>query len=172
MKIIKQLFLLWFAFICILNQSFAQTNINVSNKATASLGASCSATANSVSFNFTPAPTGTYDSAVTAYMTCTKGTVVNVQINDFTFVCGERVLALNGGNPNTGTPYMQFNIYTDSSYSKIYTNTGYGCESYGLMPNFTGTGTQQPLPLYIRIPANQYPQPGIYTTGVTVMLKY
>ena len=49
---------------------------------------------------------------------------------------------------------MLYNIYTNSSYSTIFTNTGYSCEGVGSMPNVIADGTTQNIPIYIRIPSN------------------
>jgi len=104
-------------------------------------------------------------------MKCTRGTTVNLQINNFVrSTCGRRELGLNG--TIAGANYLLYNIYTTNSYSSIYTNTGYGCEGSGSMPNIVATGITQDLPIYIRVPANQYVVPGIYWDNVVMIFKY
>lgn len=146
-------------------------NLTSTNKATASLASSCSVSVDSASFNFIPQASGNYDSTTLAHMKCTRGTVVNLQINNFVrSTCGRRELGLNG--TIAGANYLLYNIYTTNTYSTIYTNTGYACEGSGAMPNLTATGLTQDIPLYIRVPANQYVVPGVYWDNVTMMFVY
>lgn len=153
----------------LVNNSFA--SVVSTNKASATLSSSCTVTIDTLNFDFNPTKTGNIDSSTSAHMKCTKGTIVNLQINNFRrSTCGRRELGLNGSID--GTNYMLYNIYTDSSYSTIFTNTGYSCEGVGSMPNITANGTNQDIPLFVRIPANQYVVPGIYSDTVTMMFKY
>lgn len=156
-------------FLILSSHAFAsQTTIN---KATATLSSSCSVSVDSLNFDFNPKQSGNIDSSTSAHMKCTRGTVVNLQINNFRrSTCGRRELGLNGSID--GANYMLYNIYTNSSYSTIFTNTGYSCEGVGSMPNVIADGTTQNIPIYIRIPSNQYVVPGVYYDNVIMIFKY
>lgn len=155
---------------CLITSSFAG-NVTTKPQTTASLVASCTVGIDNISFSYVPQSSGNYDSSTMAHMTCTRGTTVNLQINNFVrSTCGRRELGLNG--TVGGANYLLYNIYTTSAYNVIYTNTGYGCEGYGAMPNVVATGITQDLPVYVRIPANQFSVPGVYWDNVVMMFKY
>ncbi|MFC3125039.1 spore coat U domain-containing protein [Pseudoroseomonas globiformis] len=122
----------------------------------------CAVTATNLAFgDYTP--TEAKDGQAELQVLCTTNTPFNVALNLGTATtAAARVMA---GTVAGST--LNYALYRNSGRTDVWGDAA-GTDTF----SGTGTGTTQTIPVYGRIPANQRPQPGLYTDTVTVTLTY
>ena len=122
----------------------------------------CSVTATNLAFgDYTP--TAASDQTSTLTVLCTTNTPYTIALNLGT-ATSPTTRAMTSAGASTTLNYL---LYRDSTRSSIWGETAGTDTQAG-----TGTGTNQAITVYGRVPANQRPQPGAYTDTVTVTLTY
>jgi spore coat protein U-like protein len=140
----------------------AQTTATTTFQVTATVLKLCSVTATNLAFgDYTP--TAASDQTSTLTVLCTTNTPYTVALNLGT-AASPTARAMTSAGASTTLNYL---LYRDSTRTSIWGETT-GTDTLA----GTGTGTNQALTVYGRIPANQRPQPGAYTDTVTVTLTY
>jgi len=124
---------------------------------------------NTCTVNTTTLTFGSYTGALLATsggitLTCTSGTAETIGLdagaNGAHAVGTTRAMA-NGGS------YLSYEIYQDSGHTTVWGSSGLAAETA------TGTGTQQTLQAYGKIPAGELTAPaGSYTDTVNVTVTY
>lgn len=181
-----------FSLVC-LYQVAQAGNVNVATKATASLTGSCQVTSHNINFGtFAPATTGSLFINSSVDVLCSKNLPYNVVLStasnssqlDSSTGYGNNntvgVTFIRTSNPLFTTSYpggparvmtgtkstdqLVFNLYSDSSYSTPF------IDAYYLTEN--GTGGLQSIPIYAKLPLQQYVTPDNYSQSVMVFLKY
>lgn len=99
----------------------------------------------------------------TLTLTCTKGDTWTLTMGTGTTsgaTLSNRMMA-------NGTNTLNYTLYTDNSYTKVFDNSSSANEL-----SATGTGAQQTANIYGAIPAGQYPPAGSYTDSVTATITF
>jgi spore coat protein U-like protein len=138
---------------------------------TATLAATCSATAANVAFGaYTPGG-GTLTANANISVKCTKSTAYTVALNKGSSTGGTLAQRLMTGTPATNT--LQYNLYTAASLATIF---GDGTGGTGTVAG-TGAGVATPttVTVYGQLPdnaTNQAAVPGAYSDTITVTVTY
>lgn len=129
---------------------------------TATVNANCTILTNNLDFgNYLGAQ---IDASTTMTINCTNGTPYTVALNIGTgsgATYASRVLT-------SGASTMNYNLFTDIARTTVW---GDGTSSSQLN-NGTGSGTNQTLTVYGRLPGSQTPTSGTYTDTVTATVTY
>jgi spore coat protein U-like protein len=143
--------------------SSAQTTTATTNcQVTATVLKLCSVSATNLAFgDYTP--TSASDQTSTLTVLCTTNTPYTVALNLGTAPSPTERAMTSAGTSTT----LNYVLYRDASRTVVWGETAGTDTAAG-----TGTGTNQAITVYGRIPANQRPQPGSYTDTVTVTLTY
>lgn len=128
-----------------------------------------------VSASSTPVAFGTvytnYSAAYNAtgdiYVTCGNGVTYNVGLdNGANYGSSTRNMILSGGSALL--PYQLYRTTTDRTAGSPTWGTTIGTNTLA----GTATGSQQTIPVYGRVPANQTPTPGLYTDTVNITVTF
>ncbi|MBX3457942.1 MAG: spore coat U domain-containing protein [Candidatus Paracaedibacteraceae bacterium] len=129
---------------------------------TATVNANCTIVTNNLDFgNYLGAQ---IDASTTMTINCTNGTPYTVALNIGTgsgATYANRILT-------SGASTMNYNLFTDTVRTTVW---GDGTSSSQLN-NGTGSGTNQTLTVYGRLPGSQTPTSGTYTDTVTATVTY
>ncbi|WP_207553674.1 spore coat U domain-containing protein, partial [Teichococcus deserti] len=141
----------------------AQTTTATSSfQVTATVLKLCSVTATNLAFgDYTP--TAASDQTSTLTVLCTTNTPYTIALNLGTAASATARAMTSAGTSTT----LNYVLYRDASRTAVWGETTGTDTQAG-----TGTGTNQAITVYGRVPANQRPQPGSYTDTVTVTLTY
>lgn len=178
--------------------SFAQAgNVTSSTQSTAILASTCNFTINSLSFgNYDPRVATPQQAASNLLVVCSKGVSYNIGLDRYAssdpyFSPTSSSLALSGAAPallnqaskvadgtlitagsSNAAKALLYNIYTDSSRTRVW--TGYNNHWVGVNQFITGvgTGTQQNIPFYGSLDGSQFVQPGSYAATMTTTIKF
>ena len=140
----------------------AQTTATTTFQVTATVLKLCSVTATNLAFgDYTP--TAASDQTSTLTVLCTTNTPYTIALNLGTATSPTTRTMTSAGASTT----LNYLLYRDSTRTSIWGETTSTDTLAG-----TGSGTNQAITVYGRVPANQRPQPGAYTDTVTVTLTY
>ncbi len=146
--------------------STATTTFQVS----ATVQATCSATANPLNFNTYVPGNGNVTANTTINVKCTNGTAYTVALNGGSTsggTIGQRLMA-------NGTNTLQYNLYTNATWTTLF---GDGTTSGSKTDGGTGAGTAtvQSYTVYGQLPdntTNQAAIPGTYADTIQVTIAY
>ncbi len=156
---IYSLFIVLMTYTLLLNLALAN-NQTSSMSVTATVGASCTISAGNLDFgNFSGAQT---DASASITVNCTSGASYTVDMDAGTG---------SGATTTTrkltsGADTLDYTVYSDNARTSIW-KTGGGNNVSG-----TGSGANQTLTAYGRMPANATPAAGSYTDSITVTINY
>jgi spore coat protein U-like protein len=182
------------SFLCVLALSqsvFAQTthSATATTKTSATLSSTCILNSGSLNFGlYNPNNTTNTTASSNITFTCTKGTVVSVNLND-------SLVDYNAQSPSKVTNsvsyaetngvqwarYMSgassgaalsYNLYQDAAFSKIFGGTNWFVEITNHNVQVVATGSIQSIPVYGAVAHGQYIQPDSYTDIVPIELIY
>lgn len=137
----------------------ATTNSTMAVSAT--VASSCVVSTSPVAFGtYNPQLGSTLDGLGAVAVTCTKDTTYTVSLDGGGQADVAARAMLSGGNQ------LPYQLYSDASYSVVW-GTAVGQTVAG-----TGSGTQQNLSVYGRIPASQNVPAGSYTDTINVTVTY
>jgi spore coat protein U-like protein len=126
--------------------------------------ADCDITANSLNFGTTGLITSNIDQTTTVAVTCSNGTAYQVGLDQGN-VSGSAIASrLLGG---TGSNTVNFGLYRDSARSQNWGNTA-GTDTV----SGTGNGTAQSLTVYGRVPTQNAPTAGNYSSTITATVTF
>ncbi len=125
---------------------------------TASVVATCSATATTLAFGAYDA-TAAIDQANTMSVTCTNGTAYTVALDNGLYASGSQRRM-----KDAGTDYLNYNLYSDAGRTTAWDSTNTVSD--------TGDGAAQSHPVYGRLPAGQTLFVGSYADTVTVTVTF
>lgn len=146
----------------VLPASAQTTTATTSFQVTATVLKLCSVSATNLAFgDYTPTAVSDQTSALTVL--CTTNTPYTIALNLGT-ATSPTLRAMTSAGTTTTLNYL---LYRDASRTAIWGETT-GTDTY----SSSGTGTNQTVTVYGRVPAAQRPQPGAYTDTVTVTLTY
>lgn len=160
------------------NQQLFAAATNATNKATASLVASCSIKSEDLTFGNISLINDTFSSANITSM-CTKGTVYKVGVDlgsggtgtsSMKYAYGGYVRFMKGKN---SSDKLAYNVFQDNSYSQIFGGIGAwgGGQGYPVVANLVGTGSTQITTMYGAL-APQFVTPDIYQENTTVSVQF
>ncbi len=122
----------------------------------------CSVSATNLAFgDYTPAAASEQTSTLTVL--CTTNTPYTIALNLGTAASPTQRAMTSAGTATT----LNYILYRDTARTAVWGETASTDTAAG-----TGTGANQTVTVYGRIPAGQRPQPGSYTDTVTVTLTY
>lgn len=138
-------------------------NASGSFTVTATVMSSCSVTASALNFGSDGILSSIVDAASTVSVLCTNGTPY--------------VVSLNGGNANASDPTQRkmskgAEQITYGIYRNVARSQPWGSNSAVNTAGGTGSGLQQNIPAYGRVPAQATPSPGVYTDTIVVTVSY
>ncbi|WP_250537024.1 spore coat U domain-containing protein [Caballeronia sp. AZ10_KS36] len=128
--------------------------------------ADCSITANSLNFGTTGLITSNIDQATTMSVTCSSGTAYNVGL-DGGSVSGSTVATRLLGGTGTPVPTVNFALYRDSARTQNWGQT-VGTDTL----SNTGSGSAQTLTVYGRVPPQNAPAAGAYSSTITTTVTF
>ena len=133
---------------------------------TATIIASCSITANDLSFgNYDPLSATALDQTSTISVTCSNGADYDIQLSGG---ISADVNARTMDDDATGTNLLNYSLFRDSGRTDNW-GVSNGIDTY----QGTGTGSAQTITVYGRIPAGQTTPPiGAYTDTITATIEY
>lgn len=133
---------------------------------TATIIASCTITANDLSFgNYDPLAATALDQTSTINVTCSNGADYDIQLSGG---ISTDVNARTMDDDATGGFTLNYSLFTDSGRTNNWGVTN-GTDTY----QGTGTGSAQTITVYGRIPAGQTTPPiGAYTDTITATIEY
>jgi spore coat protein U-like protein len=134
---------------------------NATMAVSATVQASCSISANALSF-------GTYtsaqlDASTTLSVNCTNTTSYNIGLD----VGGGSGATVASRKMANGSQLLNYTVYSDTNRATVWGSTVGSNVVYG-----TGSGAAQTINVYGRIPAGQLPTPGSYTDTLTATITY
>jgi len=137
---------------------------------TATVVSSCTLSASSAPVAFGNVISG-YSQAFNAtgdvYVTCGNGVSYNVGLdNGANYGSGTRNMILSGGSALL--PYQLYRSTSDRTAGSPTWGTTIGTNTLA----GTATGSQQTIPVYGQVPANQSPTPGSYGDTVNITVTY
>jgi spore coat protein U-like protein len=107
------------------------------------------------------------DTAITAevqfQIRCSTGTIGTISLDDGNGSSG----SITTRTMENGTDVVNYSLYTASNYQFIW---GDGTE--GSTVSHTGTGVQETLTIYGRVPVQATPPPGTYSDRVTITATF
>jgi spore coat protein U domain-containing protein, fimbrial subunit CupE1/2/3/6 len=132
---------------------------------TATVLASCTVAAGSLAFgNYAAADASPTDATSTINVTCTNDTSYTVALDGGVTESNVAARAMSDGASHT----LPYQIYTDASHATVWGDgTGTSQTQSG-----TGSGVQQALTAYGRVPQAQFVSAGNYSDTVTVSVSY
>jgi spore coat protein U-like protein len=108
-----------------------------------------------------------FDAQGNIYVTCGNGVTYNVGLdNGANYGSSTRNMILSGGSALL--PYQLYRTTTDRTAGSPTWGTTIGTNTLA----GTATGSQQTIPVYGRVPANQTPTPGLYTDTVNITVTF
>lgn len=139
---------------------------NDSFDVTATIVASCSITANNLSFgNYDPLSVTDLDQTTTISVTCSSGADYDIQLSGG---LSGNVAARTMDDDATSSNFLNYSLFTDSGRTNNWGVTN-GTDTY----QGTGTGSAQVVTVYGRIPAGQTTPPvGSYADTITATIEY
>lgn len=181
-----------FSILC-LSQIVYAGNVNVATKATASLAGSCQVSSHNINFGtFSPASSGALYLNSSVDLLCSKNLTYNIVLSTAANSSEIDPSTGYGNNSTVGTTFIRtsnplfttsypggparimtgtissdmlvFNLFSDSSYSTPFIDAYYLTK--------TGTGSLQSVPVYAKLPLQQYVTPDNYSQSVMVFIKY
>ncbi len=134
---------------------------NFSFSALATVQPQCSISASNMDFGSHSSLGAAADAASSIAVTCTNGAAYEVGLNNgMNDLLGLRRM-------KSGSNYIQYDLYRDSSRLLRWGNT------LGLNTQTgTGSGSQQNLTVYGRVPLQTLPSPGTYSDTITVTITF
>lgn len=137
----------------------AQTVINSTFTASATVPAACSISTAPSNMAFGTYTGAVLDASSSLAVTCANGLAYKVFL---TTSSGARGLIASVG----GLPTLNYELFTDSARTTVFPSTSAGATAA------TGTGASQTLSIFGRIAAGQTNVPGSYSQTVTVNVEY
>ncbi len=132
--------------------------------ATITIQASCQVvSSNSLNFGTQGVLSANADATATFTVQCTNTTPYNVGLNGGTTSGGTTTTRLMANGANT----VAYKMFSDSAHTTNWGNT-VGTDTVA----GTGSGAQQTLTIYGRVPAQTTPAPATYNDTVTVTVTY
>ena len=142
-----------------LSSAHATTTATGSLAVSLQVTASCSVGNSSLTFNQVAGGGGGRESGSgTIYVTCSNGTVYNVTLDQGSYSnMGTRRMASGGS-------FIAYSLYTDAAQQNPWSGT--------VQVTNTGTGGQDPIPVYGQANWTGLTTPGTYTDTVTITVSY
>ncbi|SAK39858.1 secreted pili protein involved in motility and biofilm formation [Caballeronia temeraria] len=125
----------------------------------------CSISANPLDFGSTGVLDKNVDQNSSLSVTCTKGTPYNVALDAGT-ATGSTIAARTMTNA-AGDTSVSFNVYSDVARTQVWGNTT-GTDTVA----GTGNGGAQVIPVYGRVPSQDTPAPGAYSSTITATVVF
>jgi spore coat protein U-like protein len=157
-----------------LDGSIAQATQQQNSSFTVSvtIAASCTISATPLAFVSPGALTANVDQTSSISITCTNTTPYTVGLdNGVNFSSGTRRMKDTGA----GTTFVNYGLYTDSAHTNAWTTTTTTTTCTGGANTCaigTGTGSNQPITVYGRIPPQTAPAPATFQDTVTATVTY
>jgi spore coat protein U-like protein len=131
---------------------------------TLTVQADCTITANALNFGTTGLITSNIDQTTTMNLTCSSGTAYNVALDQGSVsgsTVATRLLGASGSNT------VNFALYRDSARTQNWGQTVGSDTMSG-----TGTGAAQALTVYGRVPSQNAPAAGAYSSTITATVTF
>ncbi|MDR5764458.1 MULTISPECIES: spore coat U domain-containing protein [Caballeronia] len=125
----------------------------------------CSIAANPLNFGSTGVISNNLDQTTTLSVTCTKGTAYSVALDAGT-ANGSTVADRKMSNA-AGDASVEFNLYRDTARTQVWGNTVDSDTVAG-----TGDGSNQSITVYGRVPSQDTPAAGTYSSTITATLVF
>ncbi len=140
------------------SDAFAFTTATGTLTVTAAIGTTCSVNNTGINFG-TVVTTAATTTSGNVSVNCSNGLVFSLDLDNGVQPSGtaNRQLA-NGANR------LGYNIYTTNTFTQVWGSAMTG----GTSQSFTGTGANQSISAFVKIPIQAAPPTGIYTDTVTV----
>jgi len=145
------------------NCSVGSSTANFSFTVTATVATSCSVSATNLDFGSAGVLIANVDGTSTVTPQCTNGTPYNVGLNAGT---GTGATVTNR-KMTSGASMITYSLYTTSGRTTVWGNT-VGTDTQ----SGTGTGSNQALTVYGRVPPQTTPAPAAYTDTIIVTATY
>jgi spore coat protein U-like protein len=126
--------------------------------------ADCSITATSLDFGTTGLITSNIDQTTPLTVTCSNGTAYNVGLDGGSVSGSTTTARLLGG---TGSNTVNFGLFRDAARTQNWGNTVGSDTQSG-----TGTGTAQAITVYGRVPTQNAPAAGAYSSTITATVTF
>lgn len=130
-------------------------------KAIAAVTATCQVTVPPLDFGSATSLGAAVDATSAMTIACTQGTSYSVALGS-----GANSQSYTSRRMAAGTSRLDYGLYRDASRTLAWGDAA------GTLVTGTGTGLNQPLPIYGRVPAQATPKVGNYTDTVIVTLTY
>lgn len=145
--------------------AFAATSKTATFDVTLTVQDDCSIAANPLDFGSTGVLTQNIDQNASLSVTCTKGTPYTVALDAGT-ATGSAISDRKMGNA-AGDAFVSFNLYRDIARTQVWGNTADTDTVAG-----TGDGGAQTIPVYGRVPTQNTPAAGAYSSTITATVVF
>lgn len=143
-----------------------------SSSFTATVNANCNVSTTTLNFGTSPTSIGSnIDSTATITAQCTNSTPYSIGLSNGTNASGSQNRMRLGATSN----FLNYELYTDTARSHLWATTSSTTSCTGGTSTCalgTGTGSNQNVTVYGRVPAQTAPSAGTYTDTVVVTITF